>query len=120
MQIEKIRKNTLKNLVVPLKKSVVPLIAITLIMIGYQFINRPKLPKLSRENIQQMTNKNDKNALKARLFFDEGEKAFSFRDYENAKYWYRKALKLEKNLKGANYALGLTLYKIASIKLNFS
>ncbi len=116
LQIEKIRKNTINNLVVILKKSVYPLFAIILILMGYEFISRPKLPESSRQRIQLMTNPNDKNALKARLYFYEGQLEFGGNDYKNAKYWYKKAIKLDKNLKGANYALGLTFYRIASIK----
>lgn len=100
LQFEKSQKKTKKIFGI----FVLTFISISLISV---ILQRPKLSPLNREKMQLIKNSDYKNDLKAKLFLDEGNKAFNSRDYVTAKYWYRKALKLDENLKGANYPLAL-------------
>ena len=106
LQIEKQRKNSRSRL----NKLMVSLISITLLFIGFRYITRPQL---SRENRQLILYSNNQDALEAKLSFVEGEKAYNSKNYRIAKYWFERTLKLDKNLKGVDYAYGLTLYKLA-------
>lgn len=94
LEIAKLQKKKTKIIKI-LGISITSLTLISVIFTtGYQYLMRPK--------------------LEAKEYFYEGERAFSSGDYRTARYWYKEVLKIDRNFKGANYALGATFYKMAT------